>query len=142
VSTTFITQPFSIQHDRSACTDIVPDCTPKAITHRITKFRSAAKDNGGGKEGTPKPKTTKASAPRKGAGKKSAAEVERTPSPGGDGEEGILTPPATTTKRAGSKRISASADAEGEDDEGNSSKKVKVEEGGDADAEGEEAVVA
>ena len=132
---------------RSA-TNNIPECTPKALTHRIAKFRTAKASGAGssnstGKEdgsanedgtATPKAKGTKG---KKAAGETKAkakkvkkAEGERTPSPApGEGEEGLATPPDTAVKkRAGVKRKSVSPNA-AVDDEEPDSKKVKVEEG-------------
>lgn len=132
--------------------DDVADCTPKAISHRLTKWRTPKESSGeAGEEGntTPKPKPAKANkaatAPKgKGKGKKAAAETKTTPPPTEEGEEGLVTPPDTATKkRAGSKRKSksptASADEGGADNDEPVTKKIKVEEnaGDEAGAEGE-----
>jgi hypothetical protein len=127
-------------------TDDFSDCTPKAVTHRIAKFRNAKPSGGDGGDGkgegsanengtaTPKAKGAKgkkAAGEPKAKGKKGKGADERTPSPvsGDEGAGGMVTPPDTTTKK-GSKRKSASADVDKE------SKKIKVEEGEEI-AEGE-----
>ncbi|KAK4895595.1 hypothetical protein LTR27_006378 [Elasticomyces elasticus] len=101
-------------------------CTPKAITHQISKFRNASIAEEGK---IVRPKARKAPA----KGKKAA----RTPSPEADGDDeeaqGPTPPPSTRPKRESSKRDYAAMAGEGEDDDelDGLNKKVKIEVGED-----------
>ncbi|GAB1728185.1 hypothetical protein NU195Hw_g6132t1 [Hortaea werneckii] len=121
-----------------------PECTPKALTHRLAKFRSLAKTTDTGDDATTKPvpagsKVTKAT---KGGNKKANGQGKkkggRTPSPNGDenGDEtaGVPTPPPSgRPQRQGAKRDYAQlaeGDHDDEEDDG-LDKKVKIEVGED-----------
>ncbi|KAI7154447.1 hypothetical protein KC349_g7645 [Hortaea werneckii] len=119
-----------------------PECTPKALTHRLAKFRSLAKTTDAGVETTTKSvpaasKVTKAtkSCNRKanGQGKKKGA---RTPSPNMDeGADAVPTPPPSgRPKRHCAKRDYAQlAEGNHDDDEEDDGldKKVRIEVGED-----------
>ena len=123
---------------RVAFTDYHTECTAKALTHRLQKIRSMAKD---GEDGSttqdtnaekPKaaPKAAKASgAPKKARGGKKAA-AEKTSSPAGSEEKYATPPESGRAKPGGTKRDYAKLAGEDEDDDG-LSKKVKIEVGED-----------
>lgn len=110
---------------RAKLTRWTADCTPKALTHRIGKFKAMAK-NGAGENAAPDEK--KSEAPKgKGKGGKAAKKAD-TPLEEADDDE-IEVKPKTAT---GGKRKKVEAD-EGDEIE---VKKVKVEEeAGDAEDE-------
>ncbi|KAI7083402.1 hypothetical protein KC356_g7605 [Hortaea werneckii] len=121
-----------------------PECTPKALTHRLAKFRSLAKTTGTGDEATTKsvpagPKVTKAA---KGGNKKASGQGKkkggRIPSPNlddnGDETAGVLTPPPSSRpQRQGAKRGYAQLAGGNHNDEEDDGldKKVKIEVGED-----------
>lgn len=105
---------------------MVTECTAKALTHRITKFKNLAKENSAGDGDAEKGATggKKAAAAPKGKGKGGkAAKKADTPVEDGDDEE-------VKPKKTGGKR--KKAEMEGDEEVGG--EKVKVE----ADADGEE----
>ncbi|GAB7323440.1 hypothetical protein MBLNU13_g05892t1 [Cladosporium sp. NU13] len=85
---------------------IGPDCTPKAVTHRLAKFKKMAGSFNGGKK----------------SGDAAAADEA-------DGEDGGATPKKTKKAKGGkaSKKRAAEEDAEGDDAEGEAIKKPKLE---------------
>ncbi|RMY95629.1 hypothetical protein D0862_08699 [Hortaea werneckii] len=118
-----------------------PECTPKALTHRLAKFRSLAKTTDAGDEMTTKSvpagsKVTKAakagSKKANGQGKKKGG---RTPSPSLDeNADAVPTPPPSgRPKRQGAKRDYAQlAEGNHDDDEDDGlDKKVKIQVGED-----------
>ncbi|TKA68315.1 hypothetical protein B0A55_08612 [Friedmanniomyces simplex] len=128
----------------------VMGCTPKAVTHRISKFRNLALTEGGstdGGEDKSKPaKTTAKLKASKAATTKKSKKPARTPSPEAaadvDDEEGVgpTPPPSARPKRESAKRDYAKlAAGEGEDEddgeegpeEDGLSKRVKIEVGED-----------
>ncbi|GAB1736816.1 hypothetical protein NU219Hw_g8844t1 [Hortaea werneckii] len=118
-----------------------PECTPKALTHRLAKFRSLAKTTDAGDETATKSvpagsKVTKAakagSKKANGQGKKKGG---RTPSPSLDeNADAVPTPPPSgRPKRQGAKRDYAQlAEGNHDDDEDDGlDKKVKIQVGED-----------
>ncbi|KAI7462086.1 hypothetical protein KC351_g16513 [Hortaea werneckii] len=121
-----------------------PECTPKALTHRLAKFRSLAKTTGTGDEAATKPvsagskvtRATKSGNKRaSGQGKKNGG---RTPSPNLDHNVdetagGPTPPPSGRPQRQGAKRDYAQlADGNHDDEEDDGlDKKVKIEVGED-----------
>ena len=109
------------------------DCTPKAITHRISKFRNSKKTpngEGGGNADLPKTKTPakrttmKSSTPASKRGGKKAS-----PSPSASGaDESPARPKRSTPKRNYAQMAGDGTDTEGED-EGADGKYIKTEAG-------------
>lgn len=109
------------------------DCTPKAITHRISKFRNAKKTTNGDAGGTtasPKPRApakrtvTKSSTPASKRGGKKAS-----PSPSASGaEESPARPKRSTPKRNYAQMAGDGTDSE-DGDKGADGKYIKTEAG-------------
>ncbi|KAI6797831.1 hypothetical protein KC332_g13482 [Hortaea werneckii] len=118
-----------------------PECTPKALTHRLAKFRSLAKTTDAGDDATtkPVPAGSKATKATKGGNKKTNGQGQkkggRTPSPNVDDETaGVPTPPPSgRPQRQGAKRDYAQLAEGNQDDEEDDGldKKVKIEVGED-----------
>ncbi|KAI7213071.1 hypothetical protein KC333_g6776 [Hortaea werneckii] len=118
-----------------------PECTPKALTHRLAKFRSLAKTTDVGDETAAKPvparsKVTKAAkAGNKKANGQDKKKGGRTPSPNGDeNADAVPTPPPSgRPKRQGAKRdYTQLAEGNHDDDEDDGlDKKVRIEVGED-----------
>lgn len=117
---------------------MIPECTPKALTHRLAKFRSLAKTDAGD-EAAAKPvlagsKVTKAA---KGGNKKANGQGKkkggRTPSPNLDeNADAVPTPPPSgRPRRQGAKRDYAQLAEGNHDDEEDDGldKKVKIQVG-------------
>ncbi|KAK3053767.1 hypothetical protein LTR09_005047 [Extremus antarcticus] len=127
---------------RDVAASMGTDCTAKAISHRLTHFRKLGGTDAATKAAATKGKTAAkpnkvTKTPAKGKGKKSKAEVKRTPSAAAEGEEEYATPPPTTrVKRAGAKRNYAEMSGE-EDGEGESEVAETPEPPGPVDEESE-----